>query len=442
MTWTTSEGIVERCRNLVRLASTSDSPERLLIAASRQLRRPLVLLDAGGTPLAAPPPSAGLDRSVAALAAGIADPDAAPEGWQIIPIENERERLAFIAVHDVGAGETEQAAMLDLIVSLLGDQLERAALASTIRSERQAALLRRLVTDPTITPVEIRSEASAAGVRLADSYWPALLVWTAGHPGPRTLAELCAEAERQAPGSITVQIDNITVALLLPARASGVANGEDIHHKLTSLVGHVRQLGHRDVRAIARERSVGLAQLAARLGELERLQRYLPLSATGALVRPARTFALARLLNEGLDRRRAQAFVRGRIGRLLHHDQDHGTDLAHVLELALDFPRRDDAARASYMHRNTFRRRLTQALELIDADLNDPDDRLALHVALRLRRLLNGQQRAAAGTGESAERVTDPRRGARARRERATPRPRVPRRSAARLGDTPAVRQT
>lgn len=413
MTWTTSDGIVERCRNLVHLASTSDSPERLLTAASRQLHRPLVLLDPGGTPLAAPPPSAGIDPSVAALAAGIANPDVAPEGWQIMPIENERELLAFIAVHNLGAREAEQTAMLDLIVSLLGDQLERAALASTIRSERQAALLRRLVTDAAITPAEIRSEASAAGLRLADSYWPALLVWTAGHPGPRTLAELCAEAERQAPGSIAVQIDNITVALLIPARASEVANGDDIHRKQTSLVRHMRQLGHRDVRAIAREQSVGVAQLPARVGELERLQRYLPLSATDALVRPARMFALDRLLSEGLDRRRAQAFVRGRLGRLPHHDQDHGTDLAHVLELALDFPRRDDAARASYMHRNTFRRRLTQALELIDADLNDPDDRLALHVALKLRRLMYGQRRAAAGSDESAERVADLRGGAR-----------------------------
>jgi DNA-binding PucR family transcriptional regulator len=40
------------------------------------------------------------------------------------------------------------------------------------------------------------------------------------------------------------------------------------------------------------------------------------------------------------------------------------------------------------MHRNTFRRHMTQALELVDADLEDPDDRLTLHVALKLRRLL------------------------------------------------------
>jgi sugar diacid utilization regulator len=267
--------------------------------------------------------------------------------------------------------------------------------------------MRRLVTDHTITPVEIRSEARAAGVRLADFYWPALLVWRPGHPGPRTLAELHSEAERQMPQSILVALDTTTVALLVPADGSGLANREDVHRRLACLVRHVRQLGHRDFRAIAGEHSAGLAQLPARVDELERLQRYLPHTATQALVLPPRAFALDCLLSEGLETRRAQAFVHGSLGRLLHYDVDHGTDLAHVLEVALDFPRRDEAARASYMHRNTFRRHLTQARELVDADLEDPDDRLALHVALRLRRLMHGP-RATGGSSQRAEGVADP----------------------------------
>jgi DNA-binding PucR family transcriptional regulator len=37
------------------------------------------------------------------------------------------------------------------------------------------------------------------------------------------------------------------------------------------------------------------------------------------------------------------------------------------------------------MHRNTFRRQLGKALELIDVDLTCPEERLALHVALKMR---------------------------------------------------------
>ena len=41
--------------------------------------------------------------------------------------------------------------------------------------------------------------------------------------------------------------------------------------------------------------------------------------------------------------------------------------------------------RAAFMHRNTFRRQLGKALELIDVDLTCPEERLALHVALKMR---------------------------------------------------------
>jgi DNA-binding PucR family transcriptional regulator len=121
-------------------------------------------------------------------------------------------------------------------------------------------------------------------------------------------------------------------------------------------------------------------------------------------VLPARWFALDRLLSEGLDRSRALSFVEDRIGRLVTYDGEHGTDLANVLELALDFPRRDDAAHAGYMHRNTFRRHLKHAVELVDADLEDPEDRLALHVALRLRRLVDARDRPAGDEPGRAER--------------------------------------
>jgi DNA-binding PucR family transcriptional regulator len=38
------------------------------------------------------------------------------------------------------------------------------------------------------------------------------------------------------------------------------------------------------------------------------------------------------------------------------------------------------------MHRNTFRHRLGKARELLGDDLTDPKTRLAVHVALKLRR--------------------------------------------------------
>jgi hypothetical protein len=391
---TISDEVIQRCGSLVRLASASDSPEGLVVAASHALGRPLVLLDTSGAPLVASPPSTRLDASVGALTAAAAGSDMTPTGWHVLPIMHEGEPLAVLAVRSGGIREAESRGMLDLVLSLLGEQFVRAALTSAMRGERRTALLRRLVTDESITAADIRAEARAADLRLADLYWPALLVWTVGHPGPRTLAELHGKAQR-LPGTIMVTVSNTTVTLLIPVRGPGKPSRETVHSELGRLVRHARHLGHRDVRAIADERSVSVTHVPSRVGRLQRLQRYLPHMAGDALVRSAQSFALDCLLCDGLDRRRAEDFLRWRLCRLLRYDLDHGTDLAQVLELALDFPRRDDAAHAGYMHRNTFRRHLSQALELVDTDLKDPDDRLTLHVALKLRRLLEVPQQGA-----------------------------------------------
>lgn len=88
-----------------------------------------------------------------------------------------------------------------------------------------------------------------------------------------------------------------------------------------------------------------------------------------------------------LDPRDASLFVHDQLAALADYDREHGTDLLRVLELALDHRDRNDAARAAFMHRNTFRRRLRQAEKLAGADLGCPEERLALHLALKLRAL-------------------------------------------------------
>jgi sugar diacid utilization regulator len=391
---TTSDDVIQGCGSLVRLASASDSPERLVVAASHALGRPLVLLDTSGAPLVASPPSTRLDASVGALTAAAPGSDTTPTGWLVLPIKHEGEALAVLAVRNGGIPETVSHSMLDLVLSLLGEQFVRAALTSAMRAERRTALLRRLVTDESITAADIRAEARAADLQLAEFYWPALLVWTVGHPGPRTLNELHGKAQR-LPGTIVVTLSNTTITLLIAMRCPGDPSREIVHSELDLLVHHARHLGHRDVHAIADERSVGVSHIPVRVSRLRRLRRFLPRTSGRAPVRCARSFALDCLLSDGLDRRRAEDFLQWHLCRLLRYDLDHGTDLVQVLELALDFPRRDDAAHAGYMHRNTFRRHLTQAIELVDADLQDPDDRLTLHVALKLRRLLELRQQGA-----------------------------------------------
>jgi DNA-binding PucR family transcriptional regulator len=51
-------------------------------------------------------------------------------------------------------------------------------------------------------------------------------------------------------------------------------------------------------------------------------------------------------------------------------------------------PRHDVAAARCFMHRNTFRHRFRDATKILGDNLDDPDVRLAVHVALKLRRVL------------------------------------------------------
>jgi hypothetical protein len=89
---------------------------------------------------------------------------------------------------------------------------------------------------------------------------------------------------------------------------------------------------------------------------------------------------LAKLLDM-IDRPAAVAFVEAQVGELPAYDRKHGTNLAGVLEAALD-------VLAASPHPPTQLRSdsVSRALDLVGADIGDPDMRLALHVALKLRK--------------------------------------------------------
>ena len=140
-----------------------------------------------------------------------------------------------------------------------------------------------------------------------------------------------------------------------------------------------------EIKAVIGDRVGPRAPLALVASRLRRLGRY-AFPRGGDPVIWARRDSLACLL-EPLDPCHVSAFVQGQLAGLQAYDQEHGTNLQHVLELALDHDSRNDAARAAFMHRNTFRRQLDRALELIDVDLDSPEERLALHLALKVRAL-------------------------------------------------------
>jgi DNA-binding PucR family transcriptional regulator len=185
--------------------------------------------------------------------------------------------------------------------------------------------------------------------------------------------------------SLLVSVDGGAQALLVAADSPGGPSRERVHaavHSVVEAVHAVRPAA--EIHAVLGERMTSRERLPVEVAQLRRLARYARARGGEEVVR-ARRYSLTCLL-ETIDPRQASAFVDGQLAALLAYDHEHGTNLQRVLELALDHENRNTAARAAFMHRNTFRRQVGKALELIDVDLACPDERLALHVALKMGR--------------------------------------------------------
>jgi len=259
--------------------------------------------------------------------------------------------------------------------------------------ERARGIKRRLISDASFTRSPSHDDAAAVGVRLAATYWPAMLVCEREAPPPGIVAAMEDLVARHSPDSLLVPLDDRALVLLFAGVEGEIATLEDIQQAVERTLRALRRgRGGLAARGIVSDAAVPLADVPHAVRALDRLRRFPRRDRDEAAVLNPRHFALHRLLIEGLSRPAAVEFVRTYVGALAAFDRAHDSHLCETLEVALDYPNRDEAARASYMHRNTFRRHLNQATEIVGIDLHDPEERLALHMALKLRALLQVTQ--------------------------------------------------
>lgn len=399
---------------LVHVALASDDPGRLITAAEPELGRPLGLVDATGQVLGhAPDTDAGRQALAIARAAAISRL-VAPPGWRIVPIACASSALGFLVVGGRATPERTQEWLLDLVAELLADQLQRRLLLQA----QTMAFVQRLVSAPAVGAPRARRDGAELGLVLAESYWPAILAWRGTAPRAEVVDYVAGEARGSAEGSLAAVLDGRMV-LLHPA------GDRDDRGRILQWLGHIIGRARRIApasrpQAIAAEGSVGLGELSARVSELEGLWQLGP-RAEGEKnpVVSARDFALDRLLQRSADTREARDLVEYQLGRLIAWDHENRTDLLTVLEAALDYPRHDLAALRCFMHRNTFRHRYKQATEILDHSLEDPDARLAVHVALKLRKVL--ARPAEHGVAEPGRSPPAPRRAPRAAESQRAP---------------------
>jgi hypothetical protein len=375
--------------SLVQLAVANGDPARLALAAAE--RGCLVgLVDPAGEVLAQAPDDEDGRRAEAVARAAARNGLVAPPGWHIVRL-GDSVTLGFLAIGVGGASDAETRTLLDLLPPLFAEQLTRGALLG----RQQGAFLRRLISDPGLSADEERREAAELGITLANAYWPGVLAWRNVPPSADVVVAVQREARRLAGGSLTVLFDRRLVLL----------HGEDVpdgdlpcpEEWFRALVSKARSLAPSShAQAIVAEGPIELEALPASVAQLAGSSRFGPLAEEDRPVVSVRQFGLDRLLWDNIARAHAERFVQERLGDLIAWDRDHATKLVAVLQAALDFPRADQAATKCFMHRNTFRHRLHQAMQVLGDELDDPDTRLAVHVALKLRALLQARADASA----------------------------------------------
>lgn len=250
---------------------------------------------------------------------------------------------------------------------------------------RQGPLTRRPGAPADSTTMDPR-RCSLHQPRARRAYRPCLLSWVEGEPTTAVIGRMRRAALDHDPGGVLVS-GELHSQMLLFAEDS---LGEPIRERLRRAVQSVIDAAHAvqpsaEIRAVVGDRVTSPERLPVVAARLRRLARY-ALDRSSDEVVWARGHSLLRML-QSLDAREASAFVDGQLAPLQTYDREHRTNLQRVLELALDHSNRGTAARAAFMHRNTFRRQLRKALELIDVDLASPEERLALHIALKMRAL-------------------------------------------------------
>ena len=101
-------------------------------------------------------------------------------------------------------------------------------------------------------------------------------------------------------------------------------------------------------------------------------------------------FAVYHFLDSNVNTVEMEHFFQKTLGAVAEHDHLFGTSFMSTLEYYFKYNHNiSEAAKAMFIHRNTFIYRIDKTKELLHTDLKDADELLQIQLALKLYRLLN-----------------------------------------------------
>jgi len=272
------------------------------------------------------------------------------------------------------------------------------AYAAQMRASLRSEALEALLAGAYVGEAQMRMRASHLGYDLNQ---PHLVLWvdirasgapTASRDGAvdPTRSQALAEGLQVALGAWTQTREPEQVVALLPLSAE--SNAQELTERILTQITQALGDGH-ERRAL--EWSAGLGEPATAPAQVRRsAQEAQDAAQLGAMVLGARHIArpadlgVYRLLLALRERGELEPFIRRALEPLLR-DQRHADTLIETLEAF--FASNGNSTKAAerlHLHRNSLLYRLNQARDLLHQDLDDPETRLTLQLAIKGLRVL------------------------------------------------------
>lgn len=307
-----------------------------------------------------------------------------PEGWLTAPVEYQGERWGRVAMLPARTDDGSGFGPEHITV------LERTAMALTVarlihstpwENTAHRNALRDLVEQRHRSAEDARARCAALGLPTDRSRFVALLVdLRTGKGGTELETRLLQELRTAGVPALVGELAPERLGVLLAPRPS-----QPWRPTVERLCSTALGLAPQAVVSVGSE-VTDLSDTARSFREAARVAEATP---PGQPLPPDRSFhelsdiGLRRLLYALREDTRIQEYTEQQLGRLIHHDIQHGTDLLTTLRHYLDAAgNKTTAARRGGLSRETMYQRLRTIERLLARDLESGEQRTELHVAL------------------------------------------------------------
>ncbi|GAA4982366.1 hypothetical protein GCM10025734_03590 [Kitasatospora paranensis] len=300
----------------------------------------------------------------------------------IAPIEMAGDLLGVVALVDPDrrAAETDTSTLEHAALVLAPLLFHERRLAELEQPHLRCDVVDRLISGEATE--DVLAQAASLGHDLRRQHRVAALEW-AGMTGRAALGDAVLRAAGRLRWDVLIGSRGETTVVLIAGEDRRDPGGElhrAVSDELGTGTGAIGVGGHCDVFTdLPHSYDEAVRALTVR-----RQSRH-PYGSTGF-----EELGLCRMMGTGDGEREADRFVHEWLGRLLHYDARHHTELVTTLSRYLESGGSYDATSETLLiHRSTVRYRLQRIREITGHDLSNVETRLNLHVATRIRNVLD-----------------------------------------------------